>query len=169
MNQSEYRIQRGMKLWNIFFILFFVLVMSYFYKILSITGRIPERMHGFDILIISLAVFRMIRLFVYDNVFLFLREWLMDKTKVGDEIFFVESKSSLKRTLHKLALCPWCMGVWLSLCSVFVFFMFPGSYFLFLFLAISSVASMLQIYANHLGWHAEYKKIETERFSRNDN
>ena len=169
MQISEYRIQRGMKLWNIFFILFFILAMSYFYKILIMTGRMPERIRGFDLLIISLAVFRMIRLFVYDNVFLFLREGLMDKTKSGDEIFFVESKSSLKRTLHKLALCPWCMGVWISLCSLFVFFLFPGSYFLFLFLAIASVASILQIYANHLGWHAEYKKIETERFSRENN
>jgi hypothetical protein len=76
-----------------------------------------------------------------------------------------QSKSSLKRTFHKLIMCPWCMGVWIALCSLFVFYLIPSTYFLFLMLAISSLASFLQLLANLIGWTAEYRKIETEKLS----
>lgn len=167
MNHTEYKIHQNVKKWNVFFTIFFIAIMLYFYRTLFIYGRLPESIRFSEALILSLAIFRMIRLFVYDNIFLFLRESFMDK-EIMDEnghqtIRFVDSRSSLKRTLSKLSLCPWCMGVWITLCSLFGYYMLPGTYFLFLILAISSIASIFQLLANNIGWHAEYKKLQSER------
>ncbi len=160
MNAKDYILQNNIKKWNIFFIIVFMGTMILFYKVLYTTGKLPETISILNLCIITLAVFRMIRLFVYDNVFLFIREGLMDTVEEHGYYSFVESKNSLKATLYKLATCPWCMGVWISLCSLFVFLMIPNSYFLFLFLAIASFASILQLLANNIGWHAEYRKVQ---------
>jgi hypothetical protein len=169
MNPKEYYIHQSVKKWNLFFIVFFAVVATLFYYALLRTNKLPSSIGIFDFIIMSLAIFRMIRLFVYDNIFLFLREGLMDKmiSITGEEkVYFVESSSPLLRTLYKLALCPWCMGVWIALCSMFVFYMYPATYFLFLVLAVSALATLLQLLANNIGWRAEHTKITTEKLSK---
>ena len=170
MKQEEYRLHQGVKKWNIFFTALFAVIGSIFYYVLLTSGKLPDSITVFEFVILSLSTFRLIRLFVYDNIFLFLREAFLDKHIIlhdGEKkITLVNSHSTLKRTLHKLALCPWCVGVWVSLCSFFLFYMEPNTYFLFLVLAAAGTASLIQLLSNGIGWNAEHKKIVTENLSR---
>ena len=159
----------GVKKWNIFFICFFIAIASLMYATLYRAGNLPFSVEFFDFTILTLATFRMVRLFVYDDIFLFLREGLMEKETVVidglQKTFFIPSHYPFVRTVYKLAVCPWCMGVWLALCSSYVFYLLPQSYLLFLVLAIAGVATTIQLLVNWIGWNAEHKKIETGRLS----
>ena len=167
MKKKEYQLHQGIKKWNIIFTFFFVYVGGLLFYILLDNYKLPTYITFADGLVLTLAVFRMIRVFVYDNIFLFLREFFMDKhviTLRGQEyVSFVLSVSPMKITLHKLILCPWCMGIWIAMCSVFVFYYWPASYILFVILAIAGTASLIQLVANSIGWHAEHTKLKTEQ------
>lgn len=167
MKEQDYLIHQAIKKWNVFFTLIFVIVGIFFYLTLLRLGKLPESISIFDFIILALTSFRLIRLFVYDNIFLFVREAFMDEHRAvvdGEEKYsFVESSSSLKRTLHKLALCPWCIGVWAALCSLFVFYLTPESYIVFLVFAVAGLASLFQISSNTIGWQAELLKKTTEK------
>lgn len=169
MKEQDYLLHQGIKKWNFFFTLIFVIVGTLFYITLLRLDKLPQSISVFDFIILSLTTFRVIRLFVYDNIFLFMREVFMDSTITvvdGEEQYsFTESMSALKRTLHKLALCPWCIGVWASLCSLFVFYLIPESYILFLIFAVAGLASLFQISSNMIGWQAEHLKKMTEKIT----
>jgi hypothetical protein len=167
MNKNEYLIGKSVNKWMMFFTVVFVIITIVFYYILYAENKLPTHITIWDFVILTLATFRLVRLFVYDAIFKFIQEGLMDATEMMDngELIITHelAKSPLKRTLYKLAVCPWCMGVWLALCGAFVYYLLPGSYFLFVVLAISSFGSMLQVLSNLIGWSAEYKKRETEK------
>lgn len=114
-------------------------------------GEVPTWIPLFDLVLITLATFRLTRLFVYDVVTEFFRHW-----------FSGYQKDSFMGTISALVHCPWCLGLWFSALVVFVYFLSPLSWFFILFLAIAGVASTLQILANFIGWSAEYKKIKTK-------
>ncbi len=99
-----------------------------------------------------LAVQRLVRLFTYDAVTAFIREWF-----VGAE------NDSLRGSLGALINCPWCLGLWFSLVVVFCYFLAPAAWYAILVLAVASVASFIQLLANLIGWSAEAKKREVQR------
>lgn len=169
MNSKQFHLHQNIKKWNTFFVLFFVAVGALFFITLLELNKLPRSMGVFDFIILSLATFRLIRLFVYDNIFLFLREAFMDIQNITvnseENIIFVKSGSSLKRTLYNLLMCPWCLGGWAALCAFFVFYLAPKSYILFLILAASSLASLLQLLSNKIGWRAELAKVKTEKLA----
>ncbi|MDB5260443.1 MAG: hypothetical protein JWN37_674 [Candidatus Nomurabacteria bacterium] len=168
MKKDEYLINKGVNRWMVFFTIVFIIITSLFYYILYTENKLPTSITIWDFVILALATFRLVRLFVYDAIFKFIQENLMDAIEIMDngELLMTHTlaQSSLKRTLYKLAVCPWCMGVWIALCGAFVYYLLPGSYFLFVVLAISSFASMLQVFSNLIGWSAEYRKLKAEKF-----
>lgn len=129
-------------------------------------GYVPYRVPIFHAILISLAIFRLIRLFSYDKITHFARDWFLDKRKIvenGEEVIILEApKRGIRRTITELLGCPWCTGVWISLFVVYFYFTVPGFFFVILVLAIAGVASFLQLIANLIGWSAELRKIETE-------
>lgn len=164
MTAEEFKLHQGIKFWNIVFTIFFVLVNIFGFWLFTENQLYVELefIGLFEILVLSLAVFRTIRLFVYDNITLFLREAFMDKKVVEGKYFFQESQNSLKRTIYKLLLCPWCFGVWSASIIVFVYFIFPELRIFVYILAVASVASVLQIFSNLIGWSAEEKKLKVQ-------
>ena len=112
--------------------------------------RFPTEISTFDFILLSLATFRLIRLFVYDKVSLFVRE------------YFADEKSGPKKTIGDLLGCPWCFGVWAGTLLVFFYYVMPMAWFVILILAVSGVASFIQILINMIGWRAEQLKNEVQ-------
>lgn len=112
--------------------------------------RFPTTISTFDFILLSLATFRLIRLFVYDKVSLFIREYFRDE------------KSGPKKTIGDLLGCPWCFGIWASTFLVFFYYVMPMAWFVILILAVSGVASFVQILANMFGWRAEHLKNQVQ-------
>lgn len=100
-----------------------------------------------DFLLLTLAIQRLVRLFTYDKITAFIRDW-----------FIGGAPDTLRHTLGELLNCPWCVGLWWSLIVVFLYFLSPVWWYAILVLALSSLASILQIFVNWLGWSAELKK-----------
>lgn len=172
ITQKEFQMEEAIKLWNMVFILAFAVLVGlflisfergewYFFQTLGIG----------EIFIITLAVARLIRLLCYDNITLFLREFFLDVRTVkqlegGVEHYErVPSENSCKRTIAKLLNCPWCVGIWITLVLLWLYSNYPSLYFLYVILAISQLAGMLQITTNFLGWSAEHKKIKVEKLT----
>ncbi len=133
--------------WNVIFGLFFVvLVLGGMNWVMS-----AGFMHIFipieDMIIMSLAIFRLIRLASYDVITKFIRD------AVGKA-----PTDSFVGTFSALLNCPWCTGLWFSFFVVFAYYLSPLSWPVILVLALAGVASFFQVVSNLVGWHAEGKK-----------
>lgn len=149
-------------IWNIIFGIFFLSFFSMGMIILGSEGYITrETMTLFDVVIMTLATFRMTRLFVYDSMTKFLREQFYDvEVKRGGKAQLVRPLAGPRRTLNDLFSCPWCFGMWSAATVSFFYMLTPLAYFPILVLAIAGVATLLQLTANLIGWKAEQAKIE---------
>ena len=78
MTLEEYRFERAVKGWNIFFSFLFAILLVLGILFLQKTDTLPDKVDLFDFSLLILATFRLIRLFVYDHITLFIREWFMD-------------------------------------------------------------------------------------------
>ncbi len=149
--------------WNVIFGIFFMLLVFMGTIILETEARIAyTELTLVDFTLITLATWRLIRLFVYDNITKFLREQFYDVKKVGKGYTLEKPKYGPRRTLADLLSCPWCFGMWAAALVVFFYLLTPYAYYATLFLAISSVATFLQILTNMIGWQAEKLKQEVE-------
>lgn len=149
--------------WNVVFGIFFVLLVVMGAIILETEARIPYTELTFtDFALITLATWRLIRLFVYDAITKFFREQFYDLKKVGKGMVLEKPKFGPRRTLADLLSCPWCIGMWAGASVTFFYLLTPYAYYVTIFLAISAVASFLQILTNMVGWQAEKLKMEVE-------
>ncbi len=149
--------------WNVVFLLFF-LVLIFLASVVLESEAIKsyEALTLIDLLLITLASFRVIRMVVYDKIFAFFREQFYDAVEEKGRVVLVKPESGPRRTLADLLSCPWCFGVWASAMVTFFYLLTPYSFFPVLFLALSAVASLLQILANLIGWKAEGAKMDVE-------
>jgi hypothetical protein len=132
--------------WNVIFMLFFLGLVSMGVIILQTEAYISyEDLTIFDLVIIALASFRLIRLFVHDSMTKFFREQFYDAkvTKTGKVTLYKPARGP-RRTITDLLSCPWCFGVWTSAMTLFFYLLTPLSFFPVLILAISAVATSLQ-------------------------
>lgn len=149
--------------WNVVFGIFFVLLVVMGAIILETEARIPYTELTFtDFALITLATWRLIRLFVYDPITKFLREQFYDLKKVGKGMVLEKPKFGPRRTIADLLSCPWCFGMWAAASVTFFYLLTPYAYYVTIFLAISAVASFFQILTNMVGWQAEKLKMEVE-------
>lgn len=131
--------------------------------ILETEARIPyAELTLVDFVLITLATWRVIRLFVYDAITKFFREQFYDLKKVGKGYTLEKPKFGPRRTMADLLSCPWCIGMWAAATVTFFYLLTPYAYYVTIFLAISAVATFLQILTNMIGWQAEKLKNEVE-------
>lgn len=150
--------------WNFLFSTIFVALTAagawHLYKL----GNLPTSISFFDLALITLATFRLIRLVTKDKVFQFFRDFFLEKNVVegATELLVIRQKplSGPQRTISELLACPWCIGVWIALGVTFFYYYSPFAWFPILILAIAGVASFIQILINEIGWKAEYYKRE---------
>lgn len=135
--------------WSIAFTVFFVFLIIVGYALVWRYGP-PYSIPWWDALILALAAFRLTRLVVYDNI----TQWFRDLVEAAEPRTFLG-------TVKALVNCPWCTGLWFALVVSVMYFAWPETWFALFVLALGAVASFMQITSNLVGWHAEYKKIET--------
>jgi len=104
-----------------------------------------------DFALMALAVMRLVRLFCYDSITSFIREWF-----AGSDPY------SFLGTINTLMNCPWCLGLWFAFFVPFFYFATPLAWFPIFMLALAAVGSFLQVLANFVGWSAEAKKREAQ-------
>ena len=150
--------------WNFVFSIFFVILVVMGAIILETEARIPlTDLQLVDYVLITLATWRLTRLFVYDAVTKFFREQFWDAKKVGRGHRLEKPKTGPRRTLADLLDCPWCFGVWAGATVTFFYLLTPYAIFPVIILALSGVATFLQLLANLVGNRAEELKIKNER------
>jgi hypothetical protein len=138
--------------WHTLFSLFFAVLAVYAALFLDSLGALPVYVPFFDVVLIVLATFRLVRLFSYDVITKFIREWFVGK-----------DPHTLLGTLGTLINCPWCTGLWFALLTTFFYALSPLAWFFIFLLAVGGVASLIQVTANWIGWNAEIRKKECER------
>lgn len=149
--------------WNIIFTLFFLCLAWIATAILESEAYIPYgSLTTVDFMLITLASMRVIRLVVHDKITAFFREQFYDVLERDGKVLLVKPEKGARRTLADLLTCPWCFGVWATAMVAFFYLLTPYAYFPVLFLALSSVATFLQLLANLVGWKAEQAKHEVE-------
>lgn len=150
--------------WNFVFTVFFTIIVVLFAIILDTEARIPyQELTFIDLTLITLASWRLTRLFVYDAVTKFVREQFMDVKKVGRGYQLVKPKTGPRRTLSDLFSCPWCFGVWAATLVTFGYLWSEWFVFPTVLLAVAAVATFLQLLSNLVGHKAELAKTENER------
>jgi hypothetical protein len=137
--------------WHTFLSLFFVALTALAIWWLSLSGDLVTWIPLSDFILMTLAIMRLVRLTTYDNITAFVREWFVGK-----------DPRSLMGSFGTLINCPWCTGLWYSLIVVFFYFATPYAWYVILILALSALASFVQLIANWLGWSAEAKKREAQ-------
>lgn len=149
--------------WNVVFLAFFLLLVVMGAIILETESRILwVDLTVTDYVLITLASWRLTRLVVYDAIMKFFREQFWDLVKVGKGYELAKPKFGPRRTLADLLSCPWCFGTWATASIIFFYLITPYAVFPVLILAISAVATMLQISSNLIGHKAEQLKRENE-------
>ncbi|MEK7638606.1 MAG: DUF1360 domain-containing protein [Patescibacteria group bacterium] len=150
--------------WNFVFSLFFLVIVIMAAIILESESRIPlGELTLVDCVLITLATWRLIRLFVYDAITKFFREQFYDVVKIGKSYELVKPESGPRRTVADLLSCPWCFGVWAAAVVVFFYLITPYTVYPVVFLALSAVATLLQLIANMVGHAAERLKQINEK------
>jgi uncharacterized integral membrane protein len=167
MNQEE-RTKNNQNKWSVVFSILYVLIFVLGVMVLKeVNGELPTSISIFDLILIILASFRLTRLFVYDHIMQFFRDWFLDKEYYKDERGACQVRRfppivGPRRTVNDLLGCPWCFGMWAGLLVPFFYFLTPIAWFFILVLAVSGVASLIQVTSNLVGWSAEYKKRKTK-------
>lgn len=135
-------------MWNIIFSFFFLLLAVAAICGLADAGRLVLFIPLSMLLLIALATFRLVRLFTYDHITASLRDRLS-----------IYSEDTFLGTAGRLLTCPWCTGMWFAFVMYVGYAALPIITVPFMYiLAIAALASLLQIWANGLGWQAELKK-----------
>jgi hypothetical protein len=148
--------------WNIVFLFFFggLLVMGAI--ILQTEARVPlAELTLVDFVLITLATWRLTRLFLHDTITKFFREQFMDIVKVGRVFQLEKPKFGPRRTLADLLSCPWCFSVWAAAMVIFFYLITPYAVYPIIILAISAVASFLQVFSSAVGYKAAILKKES--------
>lgn len=146
--------------WNFVFSVFFTILLIMGVIILDTESRIPfSELELVDYVLIALASWRVTRLFVYDSITKFVREQFWDVKKVGKQLRLEKPKTGIRRSLADLFDCPWCFSVWSTAAIAFFYLITPYSEFPIIILALSGVATLLQIISNLIGHQAEHLKI----------
>ena len=137
------------KIWNLISMFVFILLLIVAGMLLTQQGIDIRRIGWTDLIIISIATYRMIRLMVYDRIFKLFRDIIrsFEGTGLGD-------------SLKTIITCPWCAGVWISLFNVAIFYLVPyGQLFIYI-MSIAGIATFLQLASNIAGLSAESRQMD---------
>jgi Protein of unknown function (DUF1360) len=149
--------------WNFVFSVFFFILVVMGSIILETESRINlDELSTVDFVLMTLATWRLTRLFVYDNITKFIREQFWDVVKAGKGYTLEKPKVGPRRTMADLLSCPWCIGVWAAAVVIFFYLITPYATYPVMLLALSAVATFLQLLSNLVGHKAEQAKIQNE-------
>ncbi|MBN8199157.1 MULTISPECIES: DUF1360 domain-containing protein [Bacillaceae] len=103
-----------------------------------------------ELLILSLASFRLTRLMVYDKITEFLRKPFLkeveEKNQVGEtEIYLVVREGRIRGFFGELLSCYWCTGVWSAIFIYAVYYFYASwSAPILMILAVAGLAAIIE-------------------------
>lgn len=161
--------RNNQSVWYIAYSAFFIIIAILMVWSLYVSrGGLPTSISLFDLVILILATLRFVRLFVYDKITFFIRDWFQhaeeEYTHEGvTYIRKVERTDGPLRVGYELLTCPWCFSIWVALLVTYAYFIRTELFWVpILIFAISGAASGVQILVNMFGWSAENKKLDAE-------
>lgn len=117
-----------------------------------------------DFVLLSFAIFRLTRLFVYDSVTSFVRDLFVDIHEKHHQLIRTKKPFGLQRAVSDIFSCPWCFSMWGGSTFVWLYLMYPSiMLYVALILSLSGIATILQLATNLLGHKAEHQKMIVER------
>lgn len=120
--------------WHIILFIFYPILYLVLNEYIFKTNLNISTISNFDLLILVFAIFRLVRLFVYDDITDFVRD------------FLAKWKNWLSKSLSELINCPWCTWIWATLITL-VLYSFPIYFYNLLFiLALAWVVSFVQLF-----------------------
>src|SRR3954470_13984770 len=103
-----------------------------------------------ELSILALSSFRLTRLFVFDKITAFIRNFFIDEIEETDEkgetaIYLVPKKGIVKGFMGELLSCYWCTGVWSSIALCALYLILPTIALpILLVLAVSGLAAIIE-------------------------
>lgn len=140
------------KVFNFVSIFVFLIFLSGSIYLFQHIGFNIERISILDLVIITLATFRVIRMLMYEKVFGIIRYHINSR---GEKMFF--------KSLGNIVKCPWCIGVWAALFIFDLHYLIPYGLYLSYILAISGVASVMVVAVNNLNYKSDIYERERSR------
>ncbi len=150
--------QKNQDLLNLIYPAIFIVVLLLLcgWIIVVENGSLPTTISTFDLILLILASFRLVRAVTYDKMLKFVRDWCHYKTDGTERTYGVI------RTLYDLMSCPWCTGIYTSILVVFLYFISPVWWFVILIFALSGMATFLQLVINLVGTKYELADLELD-------
>ncbi len=90
-------------------------------------------------LVLALAVFRLVRLFLFDEITRPVRSYFLQE---NDEEVYI-SGSGWRYVIGYLLTCHWCAGIWCGSMVAMLYLLAPWTFPLWLGLSLASVSSLL--------------------------
>ncbi|PIR86574.1 hypothetical protein COU13_00130 [Candidatus Kaiserbacteria bacterium CG10_big_fil_rev_8_21_14_0_10_43_70] len=143
MSADNEKMPKDQGVWNaIFSVAFLFLFLLIYFTLTDGLDRLKWIYYigTFDIVILSLATHRVVRLISYDKLFAFVRRWFLDEK----EGLLIKPPGGPRRTIAELIECIWCTGLWSALGVTVVYFALPIGRLFVIILAVASVGSFLQ-------------------------
>jgi len=129
---------KNQNFWHFFFSALYLLLVFFAIAFLNSRGKLINKIPLFDFFLLSMATFRLIRLFVYDSITEGIREYLGSFLKgPGKEI-------------SMLINCPWCTGIWMAFAVFVIYFSNPLFWYFIMILALAGIGSIVQIIASRI-------------------
>jgi hypothetical protein len=103
-----------------------------------------------NLIILSLASFRLTRLLVFDKITEFIRDPFFDEVEEENEegvieIYYIPKKKGIKKFLGELLSCYWCTGIWTTAVIVLLYYLFPAFFQpIIIVLAVAGLAAILE-------------------------
>ncbi len=140
------------KSWNFLATLFYIACLVALGFGLKSIGVTKEDFGIGDIVLMSIATYRLTRILVFDKIFKLFRDFLKSRDNLS--VFYV---------IREIITCPWCAGVWVALIVTAIYFMVPFGDIFIILLTISGIASFLVVSVNFIGLSTEEKQHKVKQ------
>ncbi|MEH7014533.1 DUF1360 domain-containing protein [Neobacillus niacini] len=103
-----------------------------------------------NFIIVTLACFRLTRLFVFDKITEFLRAPFFDEIEEENEegtkeVYYLPKQTPIKKFIGELLSCYWCTGVWVSAALVIGYLLLPAIFVpIILVFAVAGLAAIVE-------------------------
>jgi len=135
--------------WNLIFVLLFLALLAIIGLIIGPAERLKP-IPVFDFIVLSLAVFRLTHLFVYDDIMDFVRD------------HFKQFETGPGKTISNLLYCPWCTGMWIALLIGSLYFFSRGFLFAFSIIALAGIGTLIDLFAEFMMLKNKSKRLKIQ-------
>lgn len=135
--------ERDRSFWNFTALIIFLALLALCIHLIRNVGgmRTLWLLNWFDVMLLSLATFRLAHLLTYDKIFGFVRHFFLAESREAPE----KPTRVASRVVYEMLECLWCTGIWSALLVFTVYLLGIWGQFLVIVFAIAGAAAILQV------------------------